>query len=89
MNSLDQAFLLRTDARLDAVLNRVHQEFMASPSGKPPTIKTAYGWFGHWWTSVNPENLSKEIAVIVLANASRRNGILPGRETATFLRLNE
>ncbi|WP_454003131.1 hypothetical protein [Afipia felis] len=38
------------DGKLDAVLDKVFDEFHSSGSRKKMTIHNAYGWFAYWFT---------------------------------------
>jgi hypothetical protein len=67
-----RGFRILRDGALDTVLDRVYSEFLASPEAKAPTMKSAYGWFGHWFASLKTEGFPQDIAEIVFANAARK-----------------
>lgn len=67
-----RGFAILRDGGLDALLDRVHAEFLASGSRRPIRIGTAYGWFYHWFNFRKGEAFSHEVAAILLANASRK-----------------
>jgi hypothetical protein len=67
-----RGFRILRDGALDAVLDRIYNEYLASPEAKAPTMKTAYGWFGHWFASLAAEGFPQDIADIVFSNATRK-----------------
>jgi hypothetical protein len=67
-----RGFRILRDGALDAVLDRVYREFLASPEARVPTMKSAYGWFGHWFASLKTEGFPPDIADIVFSNAARK-----------------
>lgn len=67
-----RGFRLLRDGAMDAVLDRVYGGYLASPEAKTPTMKTAYGWFGHWFASLAAEGFPQDIADLVFSNAARK-----------------
>ena len=67
-----RGFRILRDGALDALLDRIHAEFLASRRGKPIRIGTAYGWFYHWFNFRKGEAFSRDVAAIMLANGSRK-----------------
>ncbi|MBN9598742.1 MAG: TniQ family protein [Afipia sp.] len=90
-----RGFRILHESRLDAVLDKVYEEFMRSKPSATASVHSAYGWFGRWFTSRKSENFSKGIAEIIIANASRKFQVQRGtfptlvRQAPTSLTLTE
>ncbi|WP_080964156.1 TniQ family protein [Rhodopseudomonas palustris] len=67
-----RGFKTLKDNGLDRLLDRVHNDFLKSGDSHVITMRTAYGWFGYWFSSLSPETLPAEIIDTVVSNASRK-----------------
>jgi len=59
------------------VLDNVYDQFLASGDHTVARLHTAYGWFGHWFSFLRPDNYPREISDVVLANAARKFDVTP------------
>ncbi len=57
---------------LDDVLDDIYHQFKISGHRSIVALHTAYGWYGHWFTFLRPENYPREISDVVLSNAERK-----------------
>jgi hypothetical protein len=67
-----RGFDILNKGRLDAVLDDVYQQFRDANARGVTAMHTAYGWYGHWFMFLRPDNYPSEISDIVLANAARK-----------------
>jgi hypothetical protein len=72
-----RGFEILKTRRLDKVLDNVYDQFLASGDHTVARLHTAYGWFGHWFSFLRPDNYPTEISNVVLANAERKFDVTP------------
>ncbi|WP_441229640.1 TniQ family protein [Tardiphaga sp. 215_C5_N2_1] len=73
-----RGFEILKHRRLDGLLDNVYDQFLRSGHNGVAKMHTAYGWYGHWFSFLRPENYPSEISDLVLANAERKFDVRRG-----------
>jgi hypothetical protein len=85
-------FCIIAGSELNQVLDKVYEGFLASGTMQPASMRTAYGWFYHWFAFRGGKRFCHALAQVILQNAEQKflvtsgtfHGLDRRKDTVTF-----